>query len=65
MEYLGFRLILEPRAEDWQVITAFFSPSFGGASDLPQLAPALRAFAVRKNCPPGGVSGVGGRETKS
>jgi hypothetical protein len=65
MEYLGFRLVLEPRAEDWQVITAFFSPSFRDASDLPRLVPALRAFAVRKNCPPGGVTGVGGRETKS
>jgi hypothetical protein len=63
-EYVGFRLVLEPRGEDWQVVTAFFSPFFGGAADLPRLAPAVRAFAARKNCPPAGPSGVGGGETK-
>lgn len=65
LEYLGFRLVLEPRGEDYLVITAFFSRAFGGASKLPHLAPALRAFAARKNCPPGGIPGVSAPETKS
>lgn len=64
-EYLGFRLVVEPRGADWQVITAFFSPFFGGARDLPHLAPALRAFAARRNCPPAVASGVGAGESKS
>lgn len=63
-DYLGFRLVLEARGDDWQVITAFFSPGFGGAADLPRLAPALRAFAARRDCPPAEASGVSGEETK-
>lgn len=64
-EFCGFRLVLEPRGQDWQVITAFFSPLLAGADDLPQLAPALRAFAARRHCPPAGGPGVSGGESTS
>jgi hypothetical protein len=63
-EYAGFRLIVEPRGDDFQVVTAFFSPLFNGSANLPKLAPALRAFAARRSCPPEGVSGVSPGETK-
>ena len=63
-EFVGFRLILEPTADAFQVVTAYFAPEARGAGDLPKLAPALRAFAARKDCPPGQRSGVKAGETK-
>lgn len=63
-EYLGCRVIIEPVGEDYQVITAFFSPNFSGASRLRHLAPALRAFAARRNCPEPVTAGVNAGESK-
>ncbi len=57
-EYLGFRLVLERQPAGWQVVTAFYSPAFAGAADLPHHAPALRAFAARQSCPAEGPLGV-------
>jgi hypothetical protein len=62
-EWVGFRMILEPRGEDFQLITVFFSPVCGGTADLPHLEPALRAFAARKRCPAAASSGVPGGES--
>lgn len=64
-EHLGFRLVVEPRGQDFQVVDAFYAPGCGGAGDLGGAFPALRAFAARRNCPPAAPPGVGGGESES
>jgi len=64
-EHLGFRLLVQPSGTDWQLITAFFSRTFRGAEKLQEFAPALRAFAARRNCPPEGTGSVPGGESRS
>lgn len=55
---LGFHLVLEPRGEDFQVLTAYFRSIFGDQAHLRQIGPPLRAFAARNHCPPGSRTGV-------
>jgi len=64
-DFAGFRVVLEPRGVNYQVVTAFFSTSIRGAEHLRQLGPALRAFAARRDCPPAAPPGVPTPETKS
>jgi hypothetical protein len=64
VEHLGFRLIVEPRGQEYQVVDAFYASVCGGAGGLQGALPALRAFAARRNCPPAAPSGVGGGESK-
>jgi len=64
-EHLGFRLIVEPKGQDFQVVDAFYALGCGGTGGLGGAPSALRAFAARRNCPPAGPSGVGGGESKS
>jgi hypothetical protein len=58
-EHLGFRLVVEASAQNFQVVTAFYGAGCIGAGGFHVALPALRAFAARQNCPPAGPSGVG------
>jgi hypothetical protein len=62
-EYLGFTLVVDRRWDGDQVTSAYFSPEFTGSADLPHLAPALRAFLARRDCPDQGTSRVPPAET--
>jgi hypothetical protein len=63
-EYLGFTLVVDQMGAHHQVVSAYYSPEFAGASDLPHLAPALRAFLDRAQCPLEAAPGVSAAENK-
>lgn len=65
LDYLGFRVVVHPKGENWQVTTSFFSPAIASKRDLPYLAFALRAFSARRNCPPDAGPGVTGSRSPS
>ena len=65
VEHLGFRLVVEPKGQEYQAITAFYSPICAGAGRLTADLPALRAFASRRHCPPTAPTSVDGEESKS